>query len=253
MAPSSRNEHTGIEERQLQTAINNQRMTNPKSPPDIQSHVADSHNDSEDNEDSSDDDIGPQLYTHVSQPRVTRSDRELDSQETLQGDIPANSVKQRRDDWMVLPPDKGSPSSDRLQLRNRKFNTSKDVPKNTGSFTPWTESHEQKKRRLENEILGIEPPSEGQRGNPVAGTPKSNEAMAERVKLSNSKSKALSLYETFQEDPSHTREDDDPSSRPFDREKDLVNLPNATSAKRRKFTDQISKLDSRFSGGYFLK
>lgn len=188
MAPSSRNkrnedgeEYTGIEER-----INHQR-TNPKSSPDIQSHVADSHSGSAvDNEDSSDDDdIGPQLYTQpVARPPVTRSDNELDSQGTLKGDIP---VKRRRDDWMVLPPDKGSPSSDRLKLRNRKFNTSKDatVTRNPGDFTPWTESHEQKKRRLENEILGIQPPSEGQRGNPVAGTPKSNEAMAERVKLSN--------------------------------------------------------------------
>ena len=63
----------------------------------------------------------------------------------------------------------------------------------------------------------------------------------------------LSLYETFQVDPSHSRRDDDPGSRPFDREKDLVNLPNTTPAKRRKFTDQVGKLDSRFSGGYFLK
>jgi hypothetical protein len=122
MAPSSRNkrnedgeEYTGIEER-----INHQR-TNPKSPPDIQSHVADSHSGSAvDNEDSSDDDdIGPQLYTQpVARPPVTRSDNELDSQGTLKGDIP---VKRRRDDWMVLPPDKGSPSSDRLKLRNRKL------------------------------------------------------------------------------------------------------------------------------------
>ena len=166
----------------MQATANYQRMTNSKSPPNTQSHIADSEVDDEDS--SSDDDIGPKLcIQRVSQPPVTRGD-ELDSQGTLAGDAPANSVKRQRDDWMVFPPDRGSPSSDRLKLRNRKFNTSKDVTSKPGSFTPWTESHEQKKRRLENEIMGIQQPLEGQQGNPVTRTPKSNETMAEGVKLS---------------------------------------------------------------------
>jgi hypothetical protein len=154
-------------------------MTNSKSPPNTQSHDADSEVDDEDS--SSDDDIGPKLcIQRVSQPPVTRGD-ELDRQGTLAGDAPANSVKRQRDDWMVFPPDRGSPSSDKLKLRNRKFNTSKDVTSKPGNFTPWTESHEQKKRRLENEIMGIQQPLEGQR---VTRTPKSNETIAEGVKLS---------------------------------------------------------------------
>ncbi|KAI5282369.1 hypothetical protein KEM54_002793, partial [Ascosphaera aggregata] len=47
-------------------------------------------------------------------------------------------------------------------------------------------------------------------------------------------------------------EDDDPSARPFDKEKDVRGPTKVSNAKRREFLNRASDFGSRFSGGKFL-
>lgn len=68
--------------------------------------------------------------------------------------------KTHRDEWMLLPPtsDDWSSRVDPTKLKNRKFNTGKGAKapadKSGGNQGSWMETPEQKKKRLEDEVLG---------------------------------------------------------------------------------------------------
>jgi hypothetical protein len=65
-----------------------------------------------------------------------------------------------RDEWMTLPPKHGVAARiDPTQVRARKFNTSVGAKVRNGAEgnnNTWTETPEEKRKRLENEILGID-------------------------------------------------------------------------------------------------
>ncbi len=66
---------------------------------------------------------------------------------------------------MLVPPKQDDWSSrvDPTKLRNRKFNTGKGSkappPKDGGEHTVWTETPEQKRQRLEDEVMGVRKPA----------------------------------------------------------------------------------------------
>ena len=70
------------------------------------------------------------------------------------------SSKPQREEWMLAPPTHGDWTSrvDPTKLRNRKFNTGKGAraPNQSRSADNrlWTETPEQKRQRLEDEVLG---------------------------------------------------------------------------------------------------
>lgn len=73
--------------------------------------------------------------------------------------------KPKREEWMLIPPkqDDWSSKVDPTKLRNRKFNTGKGskAPAQTlgGESALWTETPEQKRQRLADEVLGIKKPA----------------------------------------------------------------------------------------------
>lgn len=66
---------------------------------------------------------------------------------------------------MLVPPKQDDWSSrvDPTKLRNRKFNTGKGskapISKGDGERTVWTETPEQKRQRLEDEVMGVRKPA----------------------------------------------------------------------------------------------
>ena len=112
----------------------------------------------------SEEDLGPAL------PPPPGSARSLEShpnQGSTDESLEAVSRKTtHRDEWMLLPPKKDDLSSraDPTKLRNRKFNTGKGAkaPSTTGpnDNALWTETVEQKKQRLEDEIMGVRKPAQ---------------------------------------------------------------------------------------------
>lgn len=109
---------------------------------------------------SDDDDFGPSLPT-ASLPKASVSNDELSTVSTagLQKAAPATT---QRDEWMIVPPSSDDWSSrvDPTKLKNRKFNTgkgSKGPGQTVGkeSNVNWTETLDEKRARLQREMMGI--------------------------------------------------------------------------------------------------
>ena len=108
---------------------------------------------------SDDDGFGPSLPT-TTYPRSEGSNYE--SSVSTIGPAAPIPAKTQRDEWMIVPPsgDDWSSRVDPTKLKNRKFNTGKGskgpAPASTKeSNTSWTETLEEKKARLQREMMGI--------------------------------------------------------------------------------------------------
>ena len=94
--------------------------------------------------------------------------------------------KPQRDEWMLAPPSQGDWSSrvDPTKLKNRKFNTGKGAkaPAQSGSKdnTLWTETPEQKRQRLEDEVMGLKKPAQLDQGQQTSTRSQAEEAATDR-------------------------------------------------------------------------
>jgi hypothetical protein len=173
--------------------------------------------------------------------------------------------KPARAEWMTLPPTSGSSSLnfDPSRHRARGFNTkpvgiggrgeSKD-----GLSAQWTETPEEKKKRLANEVLGI-----ASTGGASASTSdrkrklKAAEDARTADRLSSKRRTEESLLDSHvkkQRKEGEDVEEDDPSKRAFDWEKDMNAGFGRMGGKDRK--DMVKKATTefggRFSGGGYL-
>jgi hypothetical protein len=94
--------------------------------------------------------------------------------------------KPKREEWMLVPPKDEDWSSrvDPTKLRNRKFNTGKGAKapaQNSGGVSSiWTETPEEKRQRLADEVMGVRKPATEEQ-QPVGQTPK-DEDTARRIR-----------------------------------------------------------------------
>ncbi|KAL2859938.1 GPALPP motifs-containing protein 1 [Aspergillus lucknowensis] len=231
----------------------------PHAQADKQSDVSDSNSDS----DSSDDDnFGPSLppqegSVSIPQPPPQQPINTSGEQDRQHQDKSAP----QRDAWMLAPPTADSRSSrvDPTKLRNRKFQSGPRVMGNTagaGVDSSWTETPEEKIRRLQNEAMGIVSSSSGTGVGPTgAGTgpeEKKAQAMREKVQKYNERMRKDESLAEKKKKEKEKDEEDDPSKRAFDKEKDMALSSRITHAQRREMINKASDFGSRFSKGKFL-
>ncbi|KAI9866623.1 MAG: hypothetical protein M1813_001175 [Trichoglossum hirsutum] len=200
---------------------------------------------------SSDDEIGPSLptaseHTAGAEQRMAR----------LEAIAREEAKKPKREEWMLVPPKDEDWSSrvDPTKLRNRKFNTGKGAKapaQNSGGVSSiWTETPEEKRQRLADEVMGVRKPATGEQ-QPVGQTPK-DEDTARRIREYNDKNRNKSLYEEHKKTTPREKEDD-PSKRAFDREKDIGGGGRRIGyTQKKEMLTRAADFGSRFSSGSFL-
>jgi Protein of unknown function (DUF3752) len=108
---------------------------------------------------SDDDEFGPSMPT-TTNPSTEASDYQ--SSVSTIGPVAPVPARTQRDEWMIVPPSGEDWSSriDPTKLKNRKFNTGKGFKgpaqaSTKESNTSWTETLDEKKARLQREMMGI--------------------------------------------------------------------------------------------------
>ncbi|KAL2412716.1 hypothetical protein ABEF95_002163 [Exophiala dermatitidis] len=219
------------------------------------------HSSSSDDDD--DDEFGPSL--------PSANDRSSASARPTTSSIPSASVSGtgagpvQRDEWMTLAPTGGDWSArvDPTKLKNRKFNTGRGAmgPPQTagggaGTSSSWYETPEEKQARLRREVMGISNDAATaaaggkSTASAAAGTHGDDAETARRLKKYNEK-RGPSLYASHNAS-SKVVEEDDPSARAFDREKDIAGGATINATKRREMLKKASDFSSRFSSAKYL-
>lgn len=230
-------------------------------------------NDSSDDDDD-DDDFGPALPSAADVVKASSSGPHLPQESTSRAPAPA-----QRDEWMTLAPTSGDWSQrvDPTKLKNRKFNTGRGAkaPSQTasGGDQSWHETPEQKQARLKREVLGIkdsttttaksqhEPNAHDEETarrlkeynvSPTISLATSLHALQELITLFvQEKQRGASLYAAHNAS-SKPIEEDDPSARAFDREKDIAGGATINSTKRREMLKKAADFSSRFGEARYL-
>lgn len=210
-----------------------------------------------DSSSSSDDDFGPAPPTAADAARVNAA-KDDDWDKARAAAASADEPKKaQRDEWMMVPPkqDDLAARMDPTKLRARGFQTGKGAraPNHSGGgdLGAWTETPEQKRKRLENEVMGVAAPGGSGGGGDREVRKKRDEETARRVKKYEEKRKGESLYEKHREKVGE-KEDDDPSKRAFDYSKDMAGGMRIDGTKRKEMIRKAGDFGSKFSGGSFL-
>ncbi|KAL8716719.1 MAG: hypothetical protein Q9225_005977 [Loekoesia sp. 1 TL-2023] len=216
-------------------------------------------------ESNSDDDFGPSLPPANTDP----SQKSQDRQNYTSPQAPQSPPKRpQREEWMLIPPTQDDWSSrvDPTKLRNRKFNTGKGAkapPSSRGatgggdSNALWTETPEQKRQRLEDEMMGVKKPAQladgggGEEAERGMGNEEERRETERRIREYNEKNRGASLYEEHKKLVPKDKEDD-PSKRAFDKEKDMGGGMKIGHAKRKEMMSKAADFGSRFAGGKYL-
>ncbi|KAI1119253.1 hypothetical protein F5Y14DRAFT_397166 [Nemania sp. NC0429] len=232
----------------------------------------------------SDDDYGPALASSTSHQQRQARARALEAAEAEA----AASRGPKRDDWMLAPPTAdGYRAADPTKLKARRFNSG---PRASASGSGggggggseissiWTETPEEKRKRLENAVLGRDTGSASanpHRSSHVPSKAGTKEAAAEqtaRIQSFTEATRGRSLYDEHQaarasRDPGNNskgatsssakkswvdEEDDDPSKRAFDREKDMKLGGRIGASQRRELLNKAADFGGRFAKGKYL-
>lgn len=144
------------------------RVIGPSLPPAVLAEIPTSKPNA-DAESDSDDDFGPAPPPAAGQYDASA---EASRNEAAAAEEKAREAakKPQRAEWMLVPPKQDDWSSrvDPTKLKNRKFNTGKGAkgPAQKGGTdsTTWTETPEEKRKRLEDEVMGVKEPAHLDRG-----------------------------------------------------------------------------------------
>lgn len=166
---------------------------------------------------------------------------------------------------MLAPPTDSDMSGrlDPTKLKNRKFASgkgSKAPSEKSGISAIWTETPEQKRQRLEDEVLGRKETATSGRGEKKSSAVSKEleaeeRATARRIREYNEKNRGKSLYEereAMQEKRGEKVEEDDPSKRGFDREKDMALGGLLANGQKKEMLAKAADFGSRFQKGRYL-
>jgi hypothetical protein len=168
---------------------------------------------------------------------------------------------------MLVPPSDSDWTSrvDPTKLKNRKFASGKGAkaPAERGGggiSAIWTETPEQKRQRLADEVLGRKDAAASSReaaGPAARRLEESQEDLetARRIREYNEKNRGRSLYEEHQQQQQQQtprEKEDDPSKRAFDREKDMALGGRLGHGQRKELLAKAADFGSRFQKGRYL-
>ncbi|KAI1205444.1 uncharacterized protein F4807DRAFT_443309 [Annulohypoxylon truncatum] len=219
-----------------------------------------------DSDSDSDDGYGPALPTSSShQARQTAALAASAARAAEEG-----AAKPQRDEWMLaLPTSSGSRAPDPTKLKSRRFasgpraNTDPSRGSSGGEIASiWTETPEQKRKRLENAVLGRDTSSSTSTATTGNSTNQGKKTdldaeQAARIRGYTEATRGKSLYEEHQASRKGRQlapdeEEDDPSKRAFDREKDVRSGGRISAGQRRELMSRAADFGGRFAKGKYL-
>lgn len=211
-----------------------------------------------DDSDSSDDDFGP-APPPAGAYHTTYDDEEDRAPQKSAFDTDPKYAEQakkvQRDEWMTMPPtqDDLAARMDPTRIRARKFNTGKGASNSGGGGKGvWTETPEQKLKRLQDEALGISAPSNSSDTGKSSRKSKEEEAKAKKIRDKIDASRGKSLMEQHQDAGTGKDKEDDPSKRGFDWEKDMGGGMKIGHKQRNDMLKKAKGFGDRFSSGSYL-
>lgn len=171
---------------------------------------------------------------------------------------PADALK--RDDWMLAPPtSEGYTERDTTRIKSRKFASKPSAkPAGTQAASVWTETREEKLKRLADSVLGRSDPTgaagpqDGRDAAKVKEEEERNRRIAASVEAKRGKSLLDEHGQNRQQAGLDKEEDDDPSKRAFDREKDMAIGGKIGTAQRQELLNNAANFGGRFSKGSYL-
>ncbi|KAK0748296.1 hypothetical protein B0T21DRAFT_279280 [Apiosordaria backusii] len=221
-----------------------------------------------DSDSDSDDDYGPALPGSVPSRPTTHGPSLPSSHQHPEPQAP------KRDDWMIAPPtDSSYRAPDPTKLKARKFNTgpraaTESKSSSAGVSSIWTETPEEKRRRLANAVLGREDPSNAPQHQPIgpsAAGPSNRTAEDEaKIKAYTEQTRGKSLVEQHQARKAERKtqkgdkggqddeEEDDPSKRAFSWEKDMKVGGAVSGKQKRELLNKAANFGGRFQKGSYL-
>lgn len=173
----------------------------------------------------------------------------------------SSAPKQQRAEWMLVPPSADSSSrGDPTQLKARKFASSRgggSGPADKSVSAIWTETPEEKRRRLEDEVLGrveAATSSAPKKNKKDSKTEREDAETERRIREYNERNRGTSLYEAHKDRSKEEGEEpeDDPSKRAFDREKDMALGGRLGHGQKREMLAKAADFGSRFQKGKYL-
>ncbi|KAF7562983.1 hypothetical protein G7046_g1156 [Stylonectria norvegica] len=198
----------------------------------------------DDSSSDSDDDYGP------APPSASNANKP-----SIGPQLPPAPAAPQRDEWMLVPPpDSSYTERDPTKMKNRKF-ASKSSSGSTAVSSIWTETPEEKLKRLKDAVLGREDKTQeaAEKGH---GRSKEEMERQQRIAASIEASRGKSLYDQHQSTRDNSKEkveeEDDPSKRGFDREKDMALSGKIGTAQRRELMNKAANFGGRFQKGSFL-
>jgi hypothetical protein len=212
-----------------------------------------------DSDSSDDDDYGPAPPPAPgSQAALILEQRAQVESARRDAAAPNEPAKPQRAEWMLAPPTDSDWSSrvDPTKLKNRKFASgkgSKAPAEKTGVSAIWTETPEEKRKRLEDEVLGRK-----EKGSSASAQPKSitedREARetARRIREYNERNRGKSLMDEHAGQSGVKEKEDDPSKRGFDREKDMALGGRLGHGQKKEMLAKAADFGSRFQKGRYL-
>ncbi|KAL1304004.1 hypothetical protein AAFC00_000445 [Neodothiora populina] len=217
------------------------------------SHPANSDREDDDSSSDDDDDFGP----------APPSAKDLHPGDDLDDPIKRPTrpgpdeqpTKARRDEWMMVPPtaDDLSARLDPTKIRAKGFNTGKSArapaDKSGGMAAAWTETPEEKLKRLQNEAMGVKGSAAGDFNAKEYARNREQHSQADKIKEQTQAYRGPSLVEQHRK--VQKVEDDDPSKRAFDREKDIGG-GGVSRVQRNEMLKKAGDFSTKFSGGGYL-